>query len=141
MRAKAIIILAVLVFLAILAFAWFRSEDEYQQKVDRGRAVAMGLNAQFLAEPRYRDVKALGYSTKGAPLWSQGFFQIAGSVSSTNDWLNVKNLVLALSPPGKLDNKVVIKRPAQPAQLIVKSPAPTNQPTSKVPARISPRKK
>jgi hypothetical protein len=109
--------------------------------VEQGQAIAMGLNARFMADPRFREVKVLGYRAQGTRLWSRDFFQVAGAVCNTNDWITVRNLVLALEPPGKLDNQVVIRRAVQPAPSAVKNPAPTKQPMAKGPARISTSKK
>ncbi|MDB6125439.1 MAG: hypothetical protein JWQ71_4432 [Pedosphaera sp.] len=140
MRIK-VAIVAVLLLLLGTIFVWLRNEQTYQKNLAKGESVAMGLNARFMADPRFREVKALGYTERGTRLWSHGFFQVAGSVYSTNDWLNVRSLVLALDPPGRLDNKVTIKRPVQPVSPVVKNPTPTNKPASKVPARTTTRKK
>jgi hypothetical protein len=145
-RSAGIIVLAV-VLLGVLAYAWYRSESEYQAKVQHGREMAAGLNAQFMADPRFQLVRVQGYEKSSGSLWSEGSFRVTGSVFSTNDLLIVQSLIQSMNPPGKLECKINVlnlPRPVQPAQPVwqnTKPAAVTNKPASKPASRTIPHKK
>ncbi|EEF57553.1 hypothetical protein [Pedosphaera parvula] len=141
MRRSAVIIALAVVLLGLLAFAWFRSESEYQAKVRHGREMAAGLNAQFLADPRFRQVRALGYGKDSGPLWSEGSFCVTGTVFSSNDLMIVQSLVQSMNPPGKVECKINVVKPPQPVRPVMKSPAATNKPAVKPAIKTVPRKK
>jgi hypothetical protein len=145
-RSAGIIVLAV-VLLGVLAYAWYRSESAYQAKVQHGREMAAGLNAQFMADPRFQLVRVVGYEKSSGPLWSEGSFRVTGSVFSSNDLLIVQSLIQSMNPPGRLDCKIgVIKlpQPAQSAQPVRQNARPvttTNKPASKPASKSAPHKK
>jgi hypothetical protein len=145
-RSAGIIVLAV-VLLGVLAYAWYRSESAYQAKVQHGREMAAGLNAQFMADPRFQLVRAIGYEKSSGPLWSEGSFRVTGSVFSSNDLMMVQSLIQSMNPPGKLEYKInVLKlpQPAQPALPVrqnTKPAASTNKPASKPAPKTTPHKK
>jgi hypothetical protein len=98
-----------ILLLGALLFLRFRHHQQYEENVGRGRAVMMGLNAQFMANPRFRDVHAQGYTGAAGIFSVKGVFVVDGTVASSNDLENVRKIIGALNPPGQLKLNLTVR--------------------------------
>ena len=106
-RAVAIVTL-IAVFALLLACCQFRSVRQNRQNTLRGRATAIGLNGTFASDPRFRQVKVIGYSGSAGPFGAEGSFLVVGAVSTSNDLANVEKIILAAQPPGRLNCRISV---------------------------------
>jgi cellobiose-specific phosphotransferase system component IIC len=109
MRRGFIIVGGIILLLAALLFSRFRHHQQHEENVSRGRAVMMGLNAQFMANPRFLEVHAQGYTGTAGIFSVKGVFAVTGSVASSNALDNVRKIIGALNPPGKLRINVTVR--------------------------------
>ncbi|MDB6112067.1 MAG: hypothetical protein JWR69_3817 [Pedosphaera sp.] len=112
MQRRTRIIISVALLAILVAFLWARSLLQYQERSRRGRVIAVGLNAQFLVDPRFNKVRVLGYTGHAAMPWTEGIFQVTGSVPTRKDFADLVGIVRAVSPPGKLSFRVALTAPA-----------------------------
>jgi len=106
---RVVVIVGFIAGLAVLlAVCQFRSARQYQQNTLRGRATAIGLNGTFASDPRFRQVRAIGYSGSAGLFGAQGNFLVVGTVSTSNDLANVEKIVLAAQPPGRLTCRISV---------------------------------
>jgi hypothetical protein len=112
MPRRTLIITSVALLAILVAVLWTRSLLQYQEKARKGRAITVGLNAQFMVDPRFNKVRVLGYSGQAALPWTKGIFQVTGSVSSRKDFTDLVGIVRAVDPPGRLSLKVSVTEPA-----------------------------
>src|SRR3954447_12073751 len=111
MSRRTVIISSTLLLAIILAVSWTRGLQQYQAKRREGRAIAVGLNAQFMADPRFNKVRVLGYSVRGGLPWIEGKFEVIGSVPTRKDFIDLVGIVRSVGPPGRLTLKVAIIAP------------------------------
>src|ERR1700758_866563 len=100
-RLATIIGLAVLLAVG-LAFSRNRNVIRLEENQRMGRAAAVGLNAQFWADPRFREVRVVGYTGHVGFFGLNERFTVTGTVTSANDLTMVKNIIQAVHPPGTL---------------------------------------
>jgi hypothetical protein len=112
MSRRTLILGSTVVFALIVVVSWTRGLQHYQEKRAEGRAVATGLNAQFLADPRFNKVRVLGYTGRAALPWLEGKFEVVGTVPTRKDFADLVGIVRAMSPPGKLSFKIALTPPA-----------------------------
>src|SRR5260370_41799982 len=101
MQMKRVVAIAafIAVLAVLLAFCQFRSERQYRQNTLEGRATAIGLNGTFANDPRFRQVKVLGYIGSAGLFGPKGEFLVVGTGSTSNDLANVEKIILAAQPP------------------------------------------
>jgi len=104
---RAVAIVALVAILAVLLAArQFRSVRQNRQNTLLGRATAIGLNGTFASDPRFRQVRAVGYSGSAGLFGATGNFVVVGTVSTSNDLANVEKIILAAQPPGRLNCRI-----------------------------------
>lgn len=106
---RVVAIVALVAILAVLlAFCQFRNVRQNRQNTLQGRATAIGLNGTFASDPRFRQVKVLGYSSSAGLFGAKGDFVVVGTVSTSNDLANVEKIILAAQPPGRLNCRISV---------------------------------
>jgi hypothetical protein len=104
---RAVAIVAFVAVLAVLlACCQFRGVRQNRQNTLKGRAAAIGLNGTFANDPRFRQVRAIGYSGSTRLFGAKGDFVVVGTVSTSNDLANVEKIILAAQPPGRLNCRI-----------------------------------
>ena len=108
MKRVVAIVAFIAAFAVLLACCQFRSVCQNRQNIMRGRAAAIGLNGTFASDPRFRQVKVLGYSGSAGLFGATGTFVVVGTVSTSNDLANVEKIILAAQPPGRLNCRISV---------------------------------
>jgi hypothetical protein len=112
MRSLAGIIGLAVLLAAGLAFSRNRNVIRLEENQRMGRATAVGLNAQFWADPRFREVRVIGYTGHAGFFGLNERFTVTGAVASANDLAMVRNIIQAVDPPGTLICTVAVTPPA-----------------------------
>jgi|GEM_PF-3177588 hypothetical protein len=115
MRRAQFVIISILALTAalavILAVLQYRSLQEFRANEWAARAATVALDAQFMADPRFRNVRVPGYTGKAGLLRPEGVFRVTGSVSSSKDWSDLRGIIGAVNPPGRLLLTVNVLQP------------------------------
>ncbi len=116
MRGRRLIFFTVVV--AVIALAgelyWYRNVRIVAGHRREARAMEIGLNEQFMANPRFRNLRVLGYSGKAHLFSTEETFSVAGWVTSKKDFSDAWRVINALHPPGRFQYSVSVRVPRKP---------------------------
>jgi hypothetical protein len=106
---RIVVIVGFIAALAVLlAVCQFRSARQDRQNTLLGRATAIGLNGTFASDPRFRQVRVLGYVGSFGLFGAKGDFVVVGTVSTSNDLANVEKIIRSAQPPGHLNCRISV---------------------------------
>jgi hypothetical protein len=113
MRGRIVIIitLALVVAAIVVEFSWYRNMRQVDADRRAARGMQIGLNAQFMANPRFRNVWVIGYSGRAHVFSVEESFAVAGWVGSKRDFADAWRILVALHPPGELKFTLSVRSP------------------------------
>jgi hypothetical protein len=119
MRVRIVIIITLVLTVAavVVELSWYRNMRQVDADLRAARGMQIGLNAQFMANPRFRNIWVIGYSGTAHVFSVEESFAVAGSVGSKKDFADAWRILVALHPPSELKFALSVRSP--PARLRV----------------------
>jgi hypothetical protein len=107
------VIVALAVAAIVMELSWYRNMRRVEADRRAARGMQIGLNAQFMANPRFRNVWVIGYRGKARVFSVEESFAVAGWVGSKKDFADAWRILVALHPPGELKFTLSVRPPPQ----------------------------
>jgi hypothetical protein len=107
------IVVALAVMAILVELSWYRNMRQVDADRREARGMQIGLNAQFMASPRFRNVWVIGYRGKAHVFSLEELFAVAGWVGSKKDFADAWRILVALHPPGELKFTLSVRPPPQ----------------------------
>jgi hypothetical protein len=125
-----------IVVLALLAasgleFSWYMNVRQLDRDRRAARAMQIGLNAQFMGNPRFAHVWVTGFSGRAHVFSVEESFSVTGWVHSKKDFADAWRTIVALHPPGELKYVLAIRAPPTRPRTVARSTPKAKTPNPK----------